>query len=155
RTEDGRRDRVKNGYVPGGRTYGYRSVPQQHKGAKYEECEEEAGVVKQIFAWYVTEGLSQEAIAKRLTEDGIPTPGECRPGTVYRLGVRVWHQSAVSQILTNESYVGTMYYGKKTRIEGLADDTRKTRYRRLDREHWLPVGVPPIIDQKVFDAAQD
>jgi site-specific DNA recombinase len=154
RTEDGRRRRVKAGYVPGGRTYGYRQVPHQDKGAHYVVCDEEAAVVKRIFEWYVTEGLSQEAIARRLTEDGIPTPGECRPGTVYRLEVRLWHQSAVSQILTNESYVGTMYYGKKTRIAGPTNTARKTRYQWLDREHWLPVAVPPIIAQEVFDAAQ-
>jgi hypothetical protein len=154
RTEDGRRNRVKAGYVPGGRTYGYRQVPHQSKGAKYAVCDEEADVVKRIFAWYVTEGLSQEAIARRLTEDGIPTPGERRPGTAYRLEVRLWHQSAVAQILTNESYIGTMYYGKKTRIKGLTNSDHKTRYQRLDREHWLPVAVPPIIDQKEFDDAQ-
>jgi site-specific DNA recombinase len=154
RTEDGRRKRVKAGYVPGGRTYGYRQVPHQDKGAHYVVCDEEAAVVKCIFEWYTTEGLSQEAIARRLTEDSIPTPGECRPGTVYRLEVRVWHQSAVAQILTNESYVGTMYYGKKTRITGLTNTASKTRYQWLDRQHWLPVAVPPIIAQEVFEAAQ-
>jgi site-specific DNA recombinase len=154
RTENGRRDRVKAGYVPGGHTYGYRLAPHQGKGAYYAVCDEEAAVVRRIFAWYVTEGLSQEAIAKRLTEDGIPTPGERRPGTVYRLEVRLWHQSAVAQILTNESYVGTMYYGKKTCIAGSTNTHRKTRYQRLDREYWLPVAVPPIIAQEVFDAAQ-
>jgi site-specific DNA recombinase len=154
RTEDGRRKRVKAGYVPGGRTYGYHQVPHQDKGAHYVVCNEEADVVRRIFEWYVTEGLSQEALAKRLTENDIPTPGERRPGTVYRLEVHLWHQSAMAQILTNESYVGTMYYGKKTRIEGLANTNHKTRYKRLDREHWLPVAVPPIIAQEVFDAAQ-
>ena len=129
-------------------------VPHQDKGAYYAVCDEEAAVVQRIFAWYVTDGLSQEAIARRLTEDGIPTPGERRPGTAYRLEIRLWHQSAVAQILTNESYVGTLYYGKKTRIEGLADTNHKTRYKRLDREHWLSVAVPPIITQDVFDAAQ-
>ena len=143
RTEDGRRRRVKAGYVPGGRTYGYRQVPPKDKGAYYVVCDEEAAVVRRIFEWYTTEDLSQESIARRLTEDGVPTPGECRPGTVYRLEARVWHQSAVAQILTNESYVGTMYYGKKTRIDGLTDTARKTRYQWLDREHWLPVARAP------------
>jgi hypothetical protein len=53
-----------------------------------------------------------------LTEDGVPTPGECRPGTVYRLEARVWHQSAVAQILTNESYVAyrSPKFGGKSQI---------------------------------------
>jgi hypothetical protein len=55
--------------------------------------EEQARVVRKIYEWFL-EGLTPHAIAKKLTDMGIPTP---RHGTK-------WWQGTVRSILTNEKY---------------------------------------------------
>ena len=66
----------------------------------------------------------------------------------------VWHVECVRGILTNETYIGTMFYGKRQRIAGKGDPNKKTRWRTVPREEWIPIPVPPIIDRSTFDAAQ-
>jgi site-specific DNA recombinase len=66
----------------------------------------------------------------------------------------VWHTSAVADILRNEAYTGTMYYGKRENAPGKANPDRKTRHRHLPREAWLAVPVPPVIAPQVWEAAQ-
>src|SRR5262245_18128706 len=102
RTARGLVGRVKAGYVPGGRhPLGYRYVKHVDKGGHYEVDPEDAALVQQIFAWYVQDGLSGEAIAERLTREGVPTPTDRRPGRAHTLPVRVWHHSTVTRILSN------------------------------------------------------
>ena len=57
--------------------------------------EEQARIVRLIYEWFL-EGLTPHAIAKKLTDMGIPTP---RHGTK-------WWQGTVRSILTNEKYKG-------------------------------------------------
>ena len=57
--------------------------------------EEQARIVRKIYEWFL-EGLTPHAIAKKLTDMGIPTP---RHGTK-------WWQGTVRSILTNEKYKG-------------------------------------------------
>ena len=66
----------------------------------------------------------------------------------------MWHQSTVARILTNETYRGTMYYGKHGNLPGKTNPDRKTRHRNVPREAWIPIAVPPIIDAVTFQAAQ-
>ena len=69
RTKRGRMGRARAGHVPyGRRTYGYRYV-KDNVGAHYEVDDQEAVVVQRIFAMYVA-GMSQEAIAAKLTAGG-------------------------------------------------------------------------------------
>jgi len=128
----GRFGRAKAGHVPPGRrTLGYNYVRHADKGAHYEVHPEEAALVQRIFHLYVTGGLSQDAIAALLTAESIPTPGERRPGPARRLPAGVWHQSTVADILRNTAYIGTLYYGKKTRLPGKGNPDKKTRWRAL------------------------
>ena len=57
--------------------------------------EEQAKIVRKIYQWFI-EGLTPCAIAKRLTEMGVPTP---RHG-------KKWWQGTIRSILTNEKYKG-------------------------------------------------
>ena len=120
------------------------------KGAHYEVHPEEAALVQRIFRLYVEGGRSVEAIAALLTAEGIPTPKDQR----RTLPVRVWHPSSISAILRNTAYIGTVYEGKTQNIPGKSNPDRKTRHRRVPREEWIPIAVPPIIDPATFEAAQ-
>ena len=56
---------------------------------------EQAGIVEQIYSDFIL-GLSPKAIAKKLTEAGVPTPG----------GQAKWYEGTVRSILKNEKYMG-------------------------------------------------
>jgi hypothetical protein len=60
----------------------------------------------------------------------------------------------VRQILTNETYIGTLYYGKRKRVPGKSNPDRNTRWQHLPREAWIAIPVPSIIDPGTFQAAQ-
>ena len=51
-------------------------------------------------------------------------------------------------------YVGTLYYGKRETVSGKKNPDRKTRWKVVPREKWIPIAVPPIIDECTFQAAQ-
>lgn len=57
--------------------------------------ENEAVVVRKIYRLFLN-GLTPHAIAKQLTDEGIPTPS----------GKSVWNQTTVRRILSNEKYKG-------------------------------------------------
>lgn len=54
--------------------YGYMKDPEDKNAFVIDE--EAAEVVRNIFHWFVDEGMSKLGIAKKLTEMGIPTPTE-------------------------------------------------------------------------------
>jgi site-specific DNA recombinase len=151
RTTRGRKGRAQAGHVPyGRRTYGYRYIKHQGKGAHYEIEPDEATVVQRIFRLYLEDGLASERIAERLTKEGIPTS----LGTQRGFPPGVWHPATISYILRNETYTGTMYDNKRQRLPGKANPDKKTRWRYVPREAWIAVAVPAIIDTATFEAAQ-
>ncbi len=113
-----------------------------------------AQVVHDIFAWRL-EGISYQKIARRLTEQGIPSPGQYR----YRQGIvkdrkfaeSLWQVETVKDLLANEVYLGHMVQGRKR--ESLFEG-QKQKY--LPREEWFIVKNTheAIIDQKTFDEVQ-
>jgi site-specific DNA recombinase len=156
RTARGRQGRARAGHVPPGRQLlGHRYIKHADKGAHYEVDPEEAALVRHIFTLYLDHGLSQDAIAARLTRERVPTPGERRPGGPRRKNPPgVWHQSAIGDILRNTAYIGVLYDGKTQNQPGTQNPDRKTRHRRLLREQWTPIAIPPSLDQATFEAAQ-
>jgi site-specific DNA recombinase len=134
--------------------FGYRYVKHAHKSAHYEVDQDEAALVQQIFAWYVNQRWSQDAIAQQLTKTGVLPPGARRPGVTRTLPLAIWHPSAVADILRNETYIGVLHYGKKQRQPGKQNPDKKTRCRAVPREDWSAVAVPPIIQTAIFQAAQ-
>ena len=118
------------------------------------EAPEEAALVRHIFDLYVRQGLSQEQIAAVLTQEGVPTPGDLRPGLQRTLEARVWHQSTIRGILRNTAYIGTMHYGKKTRMKSKKNPDKKTSWKAAPQEAWNPIKVPAFIDAVTFEAAQ-
>lgn len=94
----GRRAKAKRGKFPGGRAaYGYRYNPETEE---LEVDEKEAGVVNNIFSWYI-EGAGAREITRRLNTEGIPTKDHSRQG---------WNKSLVLSILRRKSY----YLGETT-----------------------------------------
>jgi site-specific DNA recombinase len=156
RARRGRLGRAKEGHPPGGRvSFGYRYVKHPKRGAHYAIAEEEAAIVRRIFDLYVHAKMSQEAIAALFTAEGVPKSFDFHPQFRRKLAVRVWHQSTISAILRNTAYIGTLNYNKKTAIAGKGNADKKTRWQALPEEEWIPIDVPAIITQDLFDAAQE
>jgi len=143
----GRRRRVQEGnvLVHGRPPYGYREAKVDGKRTLVL-CEEEARVVRLIFAWYV-EGdgesgpLTMYEITKALTAQGVPTKGDKDPYRVKRSEYGKWCHSSVARILHRETYAGVWHYGK---WDGQNPD-----------DYLIPVAVPLIVSREVWLAAQE
>ncbi|MFB5190338.1 recombinase family protein [Alicyclobacillus fastidiosus] len=121
--------------------YGYK-----YEAGQFLVDEEEAAIVRLIFAWYVEERLSMRAIAKRLDELGAPT--KTRKSLC-------WSHATVAHILQNEMYIGRYTYNRrKTAKAPLAQSTGRKRVRRVTGWHpgaeWISYTVPHIVDDETF-----
>jgi site-specific DNA recombinase len=94
RSRRGKLHRAKQGEasVLSGAPYGYRYLRKTDEtAAYYEVIETEADVVRKVFNWYTVEDLSIGAIARQLTEAGLPTRKQ-KPR---------WERSVIWAILRN------------------------------------------------------
>jgi site-specific DNA recombinase len=158
RTELGRRGRADKGSPPGSCvTLGYRYIKLE-KGGRYEIDPEGANVVRLVFYLYVVEGLSLYGVAKHLNTNGIPTPTQFngrRFTSPSRQGGTVWRPDSLAFILKNETYIGTMYYGRRSCRPGKHNPDKNTRWTTHPEENWIAIPVPPIIPLELFKAAQE
>jgi site-specific DNA recombinase len=123
--------------------YGYHRLPRDTAGpARLVVFEPEATVVRRIFADYTSGGHSTREIVRRLCADGVPPPAGQRP---------IWGTSTISRILHNEAYVGRIYFN---RTEAVPDHRPGRRSRQIPRprEEWIPIAIPPIVDEQTFEA---
>jgi len=111
--------------------------------------EREAEFVKLIYDWYVFDRLTMRQIGEKLCELGCyPKRGENKH----------WNASSIRRILTSEIYVGRYYYNKrkfqKLRGEKTPGGKPRRKYEYRDRSEWIEVEVPAIIDEALFEMAQ-
>jgi len=145
RTVRGKNYWAQQGALMGGYTpYGYRYVPREgERRATLVPDDQTAPVVREIFRLLVEERLSCRAIAKTLTERGIPTPA----------GTGHWRESTVNRILRQRAYVGTFLY-RRTMYEKADGEHRPTRSRLRPPEEWIEVPVPALVSLDLFARAQ-
>ncbi|TPF18114.1 recombinase family protein [Priestia megaterium] len=147
RTKRGTISAVKEGKVMPMRftTYGY-----DYEDKMLKINEEEAKFVKLIYQWYVYDKLTMREIGEKLYIMGAKTK---------RNGSRNWSASTIQRILKNETYIGNYYYNrrksKKVKGEKTASGRKKMEYEYRDKEEWILVKVPPIIDPVTFYLAED
>src|SRR4051794_13511397 len=120
RSRRGKRHAARQGAVSvlSGAPYGYRYVGKRDGGgvARYEILEDEARIVRRIFAWIGRERVSIGETCRRLQQEGIRT----------RSGKPAWDRSTVWGILRNPAYAGTAAFGK-TRIGPMPARLRPVR----------------------------
>ena len=137
RSTMGKRGSAKRGRMPAGAPpYGYRTGDD----SKPEICEPEAEVVRRIFHMYVHEGMAGSAITSRLSRDTAPLRN---PGSR-------WHKAYVSDILGNEVYKGSWWYG---RSRWVVTEAGETVYAQPE-DAWIRVPFPPLVDEQTWDRAQ-
>ena len=103
--------------------------------------EEQAAVVRRIYGMFL-QGRSPFAIAKVLTEEGIPTPG----------GKTNWSGSTVRSILTNEKYKGDALLQKVYTVDFLSKK-KKVNEGEVP-QYYVENNHDAIIDPAVFEAVQ-
>ena len=103
--------------------------------------EEQAAVVRRIYEMFM-QGSTPYAIAKALTEDGVPTPG----------GKEVWSRNVVKSILTNEKYKGDALLQKVFTVDYLTK--RKKKNTGEVTRYYVEGSHEPIIPPKLFDEVQ-
>jgi DNA invertase Pin-like site-specific DNA recombinase len=134
--------------------YGYKKDPDK-KGHLIID-EEAAAVVREVFNLFAS-GYGKSKIAQILNDKGIPNPTEYKHqhGLRYkqshsRYGT-LWKYFAISDMLTNEMYIGNMVQGKY----GSVSYKSKTN-RPKPKEEWVIVEGThePIIDKGLWDRVQ-
>ncbi len=122
---------------------------------------ERVQVVRDIFSWYVTEGLGFKGIADRLNQQGVPSPRGGKWSLKHRDG---WAMTTIRDMLTNPAYTGDFVWNRHSfakfhRIE----KGRAVPLKRLPgagpehnrREDWVVVkdAHPALISRTLFQAA--
>ncbi|HUT73262.1 MAG TPA: recombinase family protein, partial [Armatimonadota bacterium] len=153
RTRRGRQHKARSGaFIGGVAAYGYTYVPAKGAAPAHWEIDEaEAAVVRDIYRLFVTKELPVCALVRELEALGIPT----------RSGNQRWIRSTLHKILTSEAYIGTAHlfktYPAAPECPRKAVQYRKnpkTSRGRRDRQEWVPIAVPAIIDRATYDRAQ-
>lgn len=135
--------------------FGYYVVDYQ-KG-KVAVLEEAAKIVRRIYDMYIS-GDGVTKIARVLTEECVPTPNmflrEMALASGNEFNKRVsgnWQSPFISELLSNEFYLGTLVTGRYQRdgINGKDIRTKKDAWNRFENHH------DAIIDKETFDAAQE
>ncbi len=170
RSRRGKRHRAKQGEVSvlSGAPYGYRYIRKTDEMAaysaialppasmqSYEIIEDEAEVAREVFNLYTVEGLSIGAIARQLTELGLPT----------RKQKARWERSVIWAILRNPAYQGRACFGKTAvavrqritrpvRLRG-GISTRNSANIERPQSEWIAIPVPALISEETFALAQE
>lgn len=148
----GKQQKARAGQFIGAKApYGYRYWPRQDGAAGRLEIDPaEAEIVRMLYDWLVSEGLTLRQILKRLNF------GPWFP----RCGRRPWSPSTVHHILADPVYTGTAYVNRYEYRAAKKPRSRKPNYsgkgcRQLrPREQWIAVPVPALIDQDLWERAQ-
>lgn len=136
--------------------YGYRKNPDNKNHLLIDE--EAAQVVRDIYHWFVYEGMSKVGIAKQLNKLGVLTPTNYKHQKGLPLHTPqghkndgLWAVTTISTILQNHMYTGTMVQGKYRVIS-----YKVHQVIQPPKEEWYVVENThePIIDQALFDKAQ-
>lgn len=139
RLQAGRAASVRSGnYVGGKRPYGYEVI--RRKGAKgytLTQIPEEASVVRQVYNWFLHDGIKPTDIAARLNDMGIPNYSGAP-----------WRRASIYSMLRNPVYAGYVQWLKRESRTTIVDGERTTIRPRSSR-YILTKGVhTPIISDE-------
>ena len=130
RTQAGQRRAFFRGRQVGAIPYGYDIVA---KDGEFVVVEEEAGIVREIIA-NVAEGATLYSEAKRLNDEGVPSPGHRYRGKPRKHGGG-WGHTTIREIVQQRAYAGTHV----VKLNGGAEIIERA--------------VPPIVDPALREKA--
>ena len=136
----GHRKRFADGKVSVGFSHflGYNRGPDGNLVVNKEQAE----TVKLIYRLYLS-GYTFHSIAKKLTEQKIPTPARCK----------IWRPNTVRSIFMNEKYKGDALLQKKFTVDFL---TKKSKRNEGEvPQYYVQNNHEAIISPQVFDLVQE
>lgn len=134
--------------------YGYKKNPEQ-KGHLIID-EEAAVIVREVFLLF-SKGYGKTAIARILNDRGVPNPTEYKRlcGLRYRQPAgknsTLWKYPAISDMLTNEMYIGNMVQG---RCGSESYKTKKNKSKPKSEWYIVEHTHEPIIAKELWDRVQ-
>ena len=158
RARRGRRHAARSGAVSAltSAPFGYRYISCGQGGgvARFEIVEDEARLVRSIFAWIGLDRLSLREVCRRLQRMGCRSPR----------GLQHWNATTIHGMLDNPAYIGRAVLGRSRMVpagERLRPIRRNsppvpsaTQRVAGPREEWIEIAVPALVDRAVFEAAQ-
>lgn len=148
-------NRRENGFHIGAfALYGYKKDPDQ-KGHLIID-EEAAAVVREVFTLF-SQGYGKTAIARMLNDRGIPNPTEYKrlKGLRYQQpkakNSTLWKYFSISNMLTNEIYIGNMVQGK---YGSISYKSKKNKPRPKEKWYRVKGTHEPIVDRALWDQVQ-
>lgn len=137
RIKFGKRLNAEKGRVPN-LVFGYDKTPGEYFHLRVNE--REAAAVRDVFRWYVKEGIGAAKISILLNERHIRTKRGC-----------AWSANAVCRILTNPLYTGRVVNGRQE-----VEDFLTGRRRDRAKDDWLVSERPElrIVEPAAFAEAQ-
>jgi hypothetical protein len=137
--------------------YGYKKDPDNKNRLIVDE--DAAKIVRDVFNWFVYDGVSKRGIARKLNEMGEPSPTKYKRQNGYnynspttKMHDGLWSMTPVHQILTNKMYTGCMVQGRQKVI------SYKVHSRvSIPESDWfiVPNTHEAIIKQDLFDKEQE
>lgn len=146
RIQAGRKQSVTEGrYIYNRAPYGYRRIKiLDGKGYTLAIDEAEADVVRRVYRQYADTSAGLAVIARQLREEQTPVG----------LYGKVWTESRLHRILTNEQYLGMVRDGKDKQVK-VMEDGQIRKKRIVTKEYTLVEGLhPAIIDRETYEACQ-
>ena len=136
--------------------YGYAKDPENKNALIIDE--EAAQVVRDVYAWYVNEGMTKRGIVKRLNELGVLNPTAYKRAKGFRYhnplvkeNSGLWNAKTVADMLADPLYIGVMRQGRQRVVSYKVHERRA-----VPESEWYRVenALPPLIGRELFDAAQ-
>ena len=98
--------------------YGYSKDPADKNALVIDE--DAAQTIRDIFTWFITDGMSKAGIAKRLNELGVPNPTAYKRSKGFRYenphatqNDGLWNPTTITRMLQDPVYIGVMRQGKQ------------------------------------------
>lgn len=145
-TREAMREKAKQGYVTGGKLFGYDNVRVGKGQTTRAVNEAEAAVVKSIYERFAAgDGLRTIALALNISKAPSPRAQQGRANG--------WSSSSVREVLGRSSYRGEATYGRTKNAYGRevkkADRNSEREHAQVKQpeEQWIRSSCPAIIDQ--------
>jgi len=146
--------RRKGEFIGGFAAYGYMKDPKDNHALVIDE--EAAAVVRNIYTWFI-DGMSKNAIVRKLNSHGVLCPSEYKKskGLNYQNphaeNKPLWSSKTVGDILKNRLYVGDMVQGRY-RVKSYKIHTLE----QVPENEWYIVENThaPIIEREIFEKIQ-
>jgi site-specific DNA recombinase len=114
--------------------YGYK---RDFRTKQLSVVETSAKWVRKFYQWCAEDGLSVREICRKANQLRAPLPARRRKH-------QIWHRSSIHIMLTNPTYTGKVTF---LRYDSNGNERPK--------EEWIPLSVPPIISERLFQKAQN